>query len=146
LQNYDGALLLVSHDRHLLRQCTETLWLVADGRVELFSQGLDAYAETHRQYQVRPPRHERRDHRRRSAEQREALRPLTKKRTQLERAIDAFAKELDELTTALSKSATFEHSNGEQIAELFARHNRARKHLAQEEAEWLAVEERIETA
>lgn len=144
LQDYDGALVLVSHDRHLLRQCTEALWLVADGRVEPFAQGLDAYAEMRQGGQGRARRHDRKNRRRRSAERREIIKPLTKKRRQLERDIDAFTEELDELSTVLSNSATFEHASKEQITEMLARQGRTRKQLARAEAEWLEVQERIE--
>ncbi len=43
LQDYQGGLLVVSHDRHLLRNVVDELWLVADGRVEPYSDDLDAY-------------------------------------------------------------------------------------------------------
>ena len=43
LQTYPGAVLLVSHDRHLLRQCVDELWLVADGGVAAFPYDLAAY-------------------------------------------------------------------------------------------------------
>lgn len=43
LQEYQGALILVSHDRHLLNCVTNELWLVANGKVELFKGDLDDY-------------------------------------------------------------------------------------------------------
>ena len=144
LQDYDGALVLVSHDRHLLRQCTETLWLVSDGRVDPFPEGLAAYAEIRRGRQGKARRHERKSRRRQLAEHRETIRPLTKKRARLERDIDACTEELDELSTVLSNSATFEHASKEQITDMLARQGRIRKRLAQTEAEWLEVQERIE--
>ena len=146
LQDYDGALVLVSHDRHLLRQCTDTLWLVAHGGVEPFPEGLDAYTEIRLGRQNRTVRHERKNRRRRSAAQREAIRPLTKKRARLERAIEAFTEELDELSTVLSNSATYDHASTAQISEMLARQGGIRKQLAQMETEWLEVQERIEDA
>ena len=144
LQNYEGALVLVSHDRHLLRHCTETLWLVADGRVEPFSEGLDAYAEARRDPREKAARHNRKEQRRRSAEHRAAIKPLNKLRTKLEREIDAFTGEMNELATVLSNSATFEYASTQQIEEMFARQGRLRKRLERAEAEWLDVQERIE--
>ena len=144
LQDYDGALVLVSHDRHLLRQCTDTLWLVAHGRVAPFPEGLDAYAEIRQGRQGKTAQHDRKIRRRESAERRETLRPLTKKLAGLERSIDAFTEELDELSTVLSNSATYEHATTEQISAMLARQGRIRKRLAQTEAEWLEVQERIE--
>ena len=144
LQEYDGALVLVSHDRHLLRQCTDTLWLVADGQVAPFEAGLAGYAEIRQGGQSRATRHERKGRRRQKAEHRETLQPLTKKRTRLERGIDAFTEELEELSVVLSNSATFEHASKERIVELLAQQGRIRKRLALAEVEWLEVQERIE--
>jgi ATP-binding cassette subfamily F protein 3 len=44
LSSFGGALVLVSHDRHLLRAATDQLWLVHDGRVAPFDGDLDEYA------------------------------------------------------------------------------------------------------
>ena len=144
LQDYDGALVLVSHDRRLLRQCTDTIWLVADGQVAPFPQGLDGYTEIRQGRQSRAAQHEKKDRRRRLAERRETVQPMAKKRAGLERDIDAFTEELDELAVVLSNSATFEHASGEQIATMLARQGKIRKRLAHAEGEWLEVQERIE--
>ena len=144
LQAYDGALVLVSHDRHLLRQCADTLWLVADGQVAPFAAGLAGYAEIRQGGRSRVTRHERKGRRRQQAEHRETLKPLTKKRTRLERDIDAFTEELEELSVVLSNSATFEHASKERIVEMLAQQGRIRKRLAHAEGEWLEVQERIE--
>ena len=45
LSTYEGAVLLVSHDRHLLRAVTDELWLVHEGRKEVFEGDLDDYAK-----------------------------------------------------------------------------------------------------
>ena len=44
LQEYEGGVVLVSHDRHLLRSTADELWLVADGRVRVFDGDLDDYS------------------------------------------------------------------------------------------------------
>ncbi|MDG2035796.1 MAG: ATP-binding cassette domain-containing protein, partial [Pseudomonadales bacterium] len=44
LQSFEGALLVVSHDRHLLQTVTDELWLVADGQLTAYKVDLDAYA------------------------------------------------------------------------------------------------------
>src|SRR4029077_13057858 len=45
LQDYGGALVVVAHDRHLLRATTDVLWLVADGKVAPFDGDLDDYRD-----------------------------------------------------------------------------------------------------
>jgi ATP-binding cassette subfamily F protein 3 len=44
LSDFDGAIVLVSHDRHLIGLVCETFWRVADGKVEAFNGDLDEYA------------------------------------------------------------------------------------------------------
>ena len=43
LQAFEGAMLLVSHDRALIRDTTDELWLVADGKVDTYNDDLDSY-------------------------------------------------------------------------------------------------------
>ena len=43
LQNYPGTLIVVSHDKELLRQCTDTLWHIENGKVHIFSGNYDDY-------------------------------------------------------------------------------------------------------
>ncbi|MGC1549787.1 MAG: ATP-binding cassette domain-containing protein [Rhodanobacter sp.] len=45
LADFDGALVLVSHDRHLLGMVSDSFWRVADGKVESFDGDLDDYAK-----------------------------------------------------------------------------------------------------
>jgi ATP-binding cassette, subfamily F, member 3 len=44
INEYDGAVIVISHDRHIVETCVDTLWLVADGRVKPFDGDLDDYA------------------------------------------------------------------------------------------------------
>ena len=53
LQDFEGTLIVVAHDRHLLEAATDQWWLVADGRVAPFDGDLDDYREWSRQYRVR---------------------------------------------------------------------------------------------
>ncbi len=52
LQEFDGTLVVVAHDRHLLKATTDTLWLVADGKVAEFDGDLDDYKQWARAYAV----------------------------------------------------------------------------------------------
>src|SRR5205085_7077338 len=45
LQDYDGALVVVAHDRHLLRATADELWIAAEGQLAPFDGDLDDYAE-----------------------------------------------------------------------------------------------------
>ncbi len=43
INEYEGAVILVSHDRHLVEACADRLWLVADGTVKTFDGDMDDY-------------------------------------------------------------------------------------------------------
>jgi ATP-binding cassette subfamily F protein 3 len=45
LQSFEGGMLLVSHDRHLIKTVADSLWLVADGKLEVFDGDLDDYQQ-----------------------------------------------------------------------------------------------------
>ena len=45
LQSFEGGMLIVSHDRHLIKAVADTLWLVADGRLSVFDGDLDDYQQ-----------------------------------------------------------------------------------------------------
>jgi ATP-binding cassette subfamily F protein 3 len=45
LQGFEGGLVVVSHDRHLIKTVADTLWLVADGRLTMFDGDLDDYQQ-----------------------------------------------------------------------------------------------------
>ena len=45
LQSFEGGMVVVSHDRHLIKSVADTLWLVADGKLQEFSGDLDDYQQ-----------------------------------------------------------------------------------------------------
>jgi len=48
LQSFEGGMLIVSHDRHLIKTVADSLWLVADGKLEVFDGDLDDYQQRSR--------------------------------------------------------------------------------------------------
>jgi ATP-binding cassette, subfamily F, member 3 len=48
LQSFEGGMLIVSHDRHLIKTVADSLWLVADGKLEVFDGDLDDYQQSAR--------------------------------------------------------------------------------------------------
>ena len=101
INDYTGAVILVSHDRHLLEACADRLWLVADGAVKPFDGDLDDYrrlvlgggADSESRAAKDEARQSRADQRRAAAEKRAELAPLKKR-------IDAFDKTVTGLTQA----------------------------------------------
>ena len=94
INDFSGAMILISHDRHLLEACADRLWLVADGTVAPYEGDLDDYRRTvlgreARTGDTRPEgeRTSRTDQRRAAAEKREELKPLKRRIEAAERSV-----------------------------------------------------------
>ena len=86
INDYPGAVILVSHDRHLIEACADRLWLVGDGTVAPFDGDLDDYRRLvlgrearSATSATRPTTVSRTDQRRAAAEKREELKPLKRR-------------------------------------------------------------------
>ena len=106
LQAFEGAVVMVSHDRHLLETTVDEFWLVANGAVSRFDGDLDDYARWLQQNRKdgKPVREEKADdgldaraRRQLAAQKREQLRPLKKQ-------VDKLEKQLAECETKLEKT------------------------------------------
>jgi ATP-binding cassette subfamily F protein 3 len=155
LQDYDGALVVVAHDRHLLRATTDTLWLVADGAVKPFDGDLDDYRDW---VLTRGRRAEeggdpaavsnRKAQKRAEAEERQRdyakKRPYASKLAKLERemaALDAERKATDEW---LASPDAYTEDQKEALKERLARQGDLNWKLARLETEWLEISEAME--
>jgi ATP-binding cassette, subfamily F, member 3 len=160
LAEFNGALVLVSHDRHLIGMCCDRFWRVADGAVTEFDGDLDDYASWLRrrdrseqrapQAQAAVPAAEpvvvapARDRRRQAAEQRERERPLRNRLQQVERALAALEAELAAIEARLADPAIY--AAGNEAATLAQRQGGLRRDRDGLEAEWLAISEALEAA
>jgi ATP-binding cassette subfamily F protein 3 len=157
LSSYGGALLLVSHDRHLLRAATDQLWLVHDGRVAPFDGDLDEYAALvlasrrmakDGEARAAPDGGSRRDERREAARERQRLadarRPLQKKIDRLEDEIAATSSELRELDARLA-APDFYHGDGDEVAAALKSRGTLAARLEQLESRWLALHGEMES-
>ncbi len=140
LGQYQGALLLVAHDRHLLRRCVDDFWLVADGRVQGFKGDLDAYTAL-RQGHARGRRDRRRPHKKPA--RRSAARPLLQRQRRLEAEITAHARHQHEAQRRLAE--TTHGAPPEELAKLAAEAEAARAAVERCEAAWLAVQEELDS-
>ncbi|MBY0340470.1 MAG: ATP-binding cassette domain-containing protein, partial [Rhodocyclaceae bacterium] len=131
LQEYEGGVVLVSHDRHLLRTTADALYLVADGKVEAFDGDLDDYADwlaVQRAAQQAPDedkaqsREERKEARKSAAADRQALlaqrRPLLKESEKLEQQIARWQVQRSELEAQLADPALYEKNDSALIQKL----------------------------
>jgi len=152
LQEYEGAMVLVSHDRHLLRTATDSLMLVAGGRVEAFDGDLDDYrtwlsnrsAEKGRS----PAATERRDQKRAEAEARQRLaqrrKPITDRIARVEREMSDLAAQKGQLETQLASEAFYNGADQDQVAATLREQARLSARLEIVESEWLALQTELE--
>ena len=147
LQEYDGALLLVSHDRHLLRHTVDTFWLVAEGAVTHFDDDLDAYAELVKRKSAKrsPPVPNHAQERRRSkADARIRTQSLRQRRDQLDVDMALLQSRLDLLTEQLANPTTNTSESTANIKALSEEHGQLKKKVATLERSWLDIEECLE--
>ena len=138
LQHYGGALLLVSHDRHLLRRCVDSFWLVADGTVRPGKTDLDDYLA------LPPAKQERKTGavRRQGGARSEAKRLRARQRT-LEAKIDALAEQTLELDRSLGEAAA--HGPAQSIETLAKQRRQVSKAMQHCEEQWLTVQEALDS-
>ena len=151
LQDYPGALVLVSHDRHLLTTAVDRYWLVAEGRLAGFAGDLEDY----RRYLVQarpepaavaPAAGSRREERRRGAERRTELRPLRERAARLATELDRAGAELADLDTRLCAPELYAPEARDRLQELLCRQGALRQRCASLENDWVAAEEALEAA
>ena len=139
LQQYQGALLLVSHDRHLLRLCADRFWLVAEAAVQPFDGDLDAYAALR---QVRPSRERQRKAPSRQASARQSMRPLQRQQRELEAQIDEHNLRVAALDRRLGDTSV--HGRPDELAALVKERAQATQAVERSEQAWLAVQEELD--
>ena len=152
LNDFEGAVVLISHDRRLIEATSDRLLLVANGGVEPFDGDLDDYrrfllsgdnAPTQREEPA--PRINKEDARREAAERRRQLKPLKEKVEIAEHQIADLTAEIKKYDAALSDPLLFTRDPQKGNAVSKKRADAARK-LQAAEARWLAVNEEYESA
>jgi ATP-binding cassette subfamily F protein 3 len=152
LNDFDGAVVLVSHDRRLIESTADRLLLVANGRAAPFDGNLDDYRKfllasepvpiTHTAAEARQSKE---DARREAAELRRRLKPLKDKIDVAEHHIAALTAEIAKLDSALADPLLFVHDPKKGSAVSKKRADAARK-LAAAETSWLRAHEEYEKA
>jgi ATP-binding cassette, subfamily F, member 3 len=154
LQDYEGATVVVSHDRHLLRSVTDQLLLVADGRARPFDGDLDDYrlwlAEQKKGEEKAvaeaAPTVSRKDQRKLDAERRQKFKPLFDALKKAEQAVEKYHAEQRQLELQLADPAIYTDSEKERLKKLMERKAQVDKALDEAEAAWMEAEERLEEA
>ena len=152
LNDFEGAVVLVSHDRRLIEGTVDRLLLVADGKVEPFDGDLDDYRRFLLSGENVPTRREepaakqtKEDARREAAEKRKALRPLKEKVEIVEAQMAELNREIAKYDKALADPLIFTQDRAKATA-VSKKRAEAQRKLEAAETRWLAVNEEYETA
>ncbi|MBC9180144.1 ABC-F family ATP-binding cassette domain-containing protein [Pseudoroseomonas ludipueritiae] len=152
LADFGGAVVLITHDPHLVTLAADRLWLVHEGRVTPFDGDLDDYRAllAERARAARGPQADttptRRDERRERAENRQALAPLRQRVTKIEAEMAKLQKESALLEKKLGDPDTYARFKPEDIAWATQRQGAIAKQVAALEEEWLELQEKLEAA
>ncbi|MEA3638760.1 MAG: ATP-binding cassette domain-containing protein [Lamprobacter sp.] len=165
LQDYEGALVLVSHDRHLLRITCDHLLLVDEGSVSLFDGDLDDYPSwiSQRAAQRRQATNasfisnsdnqssttalgiaSKKQLRRREAEERAKLQPLRHELKRLEQRLETLSEQAQQLEQQLAEPALYEADAKPRLLTLLDEKRRVDVQLAAVEQAWLERGEALE--
>ena len=156
LTDFEGALVVVAHDRHLLSAATDQWLLVADGRVAPFEGDLDDYKAWSKQYQARGMRGEARDksgdrkaERRSEAEARqriaEARKPFEKKIRAIEEELERLQRENAESEAWLASGEAYDEASRERLKQVMQRRGDVSARIAALEDDWLWAQANMET-
>lgn len=155
LQDYQGAIVIVSHDRHLLRSVADQLILVAGGKAEPFDGDLDDYrlwlteqkrlsVDTVSDEKNEGVTISRKDLRKQEAENRKRLKPLLNKIKKLELAVDKHHEEQKKLEQQLADPNIYAETEKEKLKKLLAKKREVDAALEEMEMKWMDAEEELE--
>ena len=159
LQDFSGAMLIVSHDRHLLRVSCDRLMLVHDTRVDDFPLSLDDYpkwlSEQSRESatdaagsgstgDVTNKAVARKDRKRQQAEQRKRLQPLRQRVAQAEAKLDALQIARAELDKQLADPQMYDEENKRRLQNCLFEQASLKKQCDDVESEWIQASEELE--
>jgi ATP-binding cassette, subfamily F, member 3 len=158
LQDFGGALVVVAHDRHLLRATTDVLWLVADGKIALFDGDLDDYRDwvlslrrrerTEPEAGVAAAPVDRKAQKREEAAARQRLadarRPLASRQAAIEREMSGYNREREQLDAWLAAPDVYSEAMKDELRAKLARQGEVTWQLARLETEWLELAEALE--
>ena len=159
LQTFEGAMVIVSHDRYLLRATTDDLYLVHDRQVAPFDGDLSDYykwlteqqkVERKEAQALAPPKDgansaaAKKEQKRKEAEFRKLTAPLRKKLTQFEKQMDKLTLSLEEAEQELSDTSLYEAENKAKLNKVLALQASSKSQLEEVEMDWMSTQEELE--
>ncbi len=147
INDFAGAVILISHDRHLIELTADRLWLVAGGRVQPYDGDMDSY----RRSLLGAERGngadggKRPSERRRGSDQRQRIAPLRQAAREAERELERLTRDHGALAARLADGATYQLP-GAELEALAKREAELKVRIEAAEARWLEAEQALERA
>ena len=155
LQEFSGAVLVVSHDRHLLKSTTDNFLLVADGLVQEFDGDLDDYARWLVDYRLRNApasntpvnvdKTDKKAQRQQAAALRQQLAPHKREADKLEKDLGTLHEKLAKIEAALGDSGIYEPANKDKLRDLLADQAKLKSRESELEEAWMEALELLES-
>ena len=150
LAQFDGTLIVVSHDRHLLRATTDQFLLIAGGEVHAYEGDLDDYRtwllKEAAQRRAGPAKTETAKTSAAPGRPKPRLGPLTKALARIEAQLDQGAAAIERIETALADPALYTGADRNRLTELLRQQAQAREEQERLETRWLELQTEIEAA
>ncbi len=153
LQDFGGAVVVVSHDRHLLKSTTDEFLLVAEGRIREFDGDLDDYARWLVDFRARQQplpaeasvdKTDKRAQRQAAAALRQQLAPHKRQAEKLEKELGAVQEKLAALETLLGDAGLYEQARKDELRERLAEQAALKTREGELEEAWLEALETLE--
>ena len=157
LQGFEGAMILIAHDRHLLKSTCDDLYLVDAGQVAPFNGDLDDYhnwlLDQERQANQADSKdidkensaQAKKEQKRKEADLRKALSPLKKEADKLAKKQEKIAEKLSEIEEKMADTDLYSEARKSELTQLLAEQASLKSELEETEMEWFDYEEQMET-
>lgn len=153
LQDFAGALVVVSHDRYLLRTVTDDFWLVSGGQAGRFDGDLEDYRKVLGERRnaltegdAAKTGASRKEQRRQGAERRQQLRPLQQALSRAEAKLEKLVKAGQSIESELADPLVYEPANKGRLQLLLQDKARIKREIDEAETAWLEAGESLESA
>jgi ATP-binding cassette subfamily F protein 3 len=153
LQDFDGAIILIAHDRYLLESCVDEFYLVANGRVTDFDGDIDDYQQwlnddkkqaVKANKVVSEPQVDKKQQRKEQAELRKKASPLRKQADKFEKLVQKGQDELTQVEAKLADSEIYQAEHKAELTTLLKQQAKLTQAIEEHEMQWLDLEEQIE--
>ena len=153
LQDFEGAIILIAHDRFLLESCVDEFYLIANGLVSDFNGDIDDYQQWLNDEKKQVTKNnktsnentvDKKQVRREQAELRKKAAPLRKKADTLEKQVHRWQEELTQVEKSLSDSDLYQSEHKAKLTKLIKQQAQLTGDIEENEMHWLEFEEQIE--